>query len=148
MGFDTGGFAGGAGGGGGGGGANANVALFRSAEVDLTVPAVISCNLPEVIAVGQRFWVNEIGLVITTLNGTVTIQPTASWGINGDTDKYKAAILMLNTTALGLREFFNSLLSDDNIPAGTTPTAEITIGATLGTATQFKGYFYFNGVIF
>ncbi len=143
MGFDTGGFAGG--GSGGGGGASSEFGLYRSALIDFKTAAVIPCNLPVVVPAGKVFFPDEIGIAVVAYVGPgAVVQPTVSWGINGNTAKYKTAALMLGLTGANLRDWFTSLLSADGIPFGTTPTAEITVPAS--GITTFTGYIYFNGV--
>lgn len=147
MGFDTGGFAGGgSGGGGGGGGSSALFGAYRSALIDFKTAAVVPCNLPVVVPSGEVFYPDEVGIVVVSFVGAggAFVQPTVSWGINGNTAKYKAASLMSSLTAANMRDWFNSLVSAEGIPFGTTPTAEITVPAS--DITTFTGYIYFNGV--
>lgn len=132
--------------GGGGGGSAREFGLFRSALVSFKTVAVISCNLPAVVGAGKVFYPDAIGISVVTLSGgPLVTQPTLSWGINGNTTKYKGASLMMSLTAANFRDVFNTLLSAEGIPFGTTPTAEITVGGT--GPTTYTGYIYFSGII-
>lgn len=137
------------GGGGGGGGSSSNAAaefgFYRSALVSFLTPAVISCNLPVVVPAGKVFYPDFVGVVVTALSGGALVdQPTISWGINGNTSKYKVPTLMTSLTAANFRDVFSTLIAADGIPFGTTPTVEITVGGS--GPTTYEGYIYFSGV--
>lgn len=107
-------------------------------EVDLKALAAQTISLPA----GCHFWVEEVGLILTTLTGTVVTQPTVQFGISGTPAKFLGPTLCTLLTATFKRERFSTLLADDGEIA---LRAEVTVIAA-GSA-DIKGRFYFKGVL-
>jgi hypothetical protein len=107
-------------------------------EVDLKALAAQTISLPA----GCHFWVEEVGLILTTLTGTVVTQPTVQFGISGTPAKFLGPTLCTLLTATFKRERFSTLLADDG---EITLRAEVTVIAAGSAA--IKGRFYFKGVL-
>jgi hypothetical protein len=107
-------------------------------EVDLKTPAAHTLSLPA----GCHFWVEEVGLILTTLLGTIPTQPTIQFGVLGTPAKFLGPTLCTLLTATFKRERFSTLLADDG---EVSLRAEITVGAAGSAA--IKGRFYFKGVL-
>jgi hypothetical protein len=89
---------------------------------------------------GYRFFVTEVGVIATDAD-TVTVQPTVSFGVDGDLDRYKAAALTTGLTADGARFVPSSLLVNNG---QTSVGYEVTVAAT---ATTLTGRVYFKGFL-
>ena len=107
-------------------------------EADLKALVAQTISLPA----GCHFWVEEVGLILTTLTGTVVTQPTVQFGISGTPAKFLGPTLCTLLTATFKRERFSTLLADDGEIA---LRAEVTVIAA-GSA-DIKGRFYFKGVL-
>ena len=107
-------------------------------EADLKALAAQTISLPA----GCHFWVEEVGLILTTLTGTVVTQPTVQFGISGTPAKFLGPTLCTLLTATFKRERFSTLLADDG---EITLRAEVTVIAAGSAA--IKGRFYFKGVL-
>lgn len=69
-------------------------AVYKSAEVDLkTATNTVDITVPST----KVFFVSEVGVILTTLGGTITGQPTISIGTNTDTTRF---VNMSTTTLL------------------------------------------------
>ncbi len=109
---------------------------FLFPEADLKTPATITLAVPS-----GSLNPHEAGLILTTLGGTITTQPTIEFGVTGSNAKYRAAAVTVDLTAVGLEEYYESLLGP---PAQETSlTATITSGA-IGSST-IKGKFWYRG---
>ena len=107
-------------------------------EVDLKTAATSTLTL-----ISGGINIDEVGLILTTLGGTITGQPTYEFGITGTNAKYLAPVAAAATfNAVGRRERKSLLLADDR---ETALTFTITVGAT-GSST-IKGKPYVRGVI-
>ncbi len=106
--------------------------------VDLLATSTVTFTMP----VGSHVWIEEVGMIITDLNldgGALTAQPTCSYGITGNNDKYLAPTLMTLLDAEFTRERFSTLLAD---VGETSLTMEITLAGTIaggGAAKSYKG---------
>jgi hypothetical protein len=107
-------------------------------EMDLKALGFQTISLPA----GCHFWVEEVGLILTTLPGTVVTQPTVQFGISGTPAKFLGPTLCTLLTATFKRERFSTLLADDG---ETSLRVEVTVIAA-GSA-DIKGRFYFKGVL-
>jgi hypothetical protein len=90
---------------------------------------------------GGSFMVEEFGVEASTLNGTLTTQPTVQFGNSGDRDAFRSAALTTNLTQLRYKERIYSTNS-----AQTTLACGMTAPAVLNSATSFKIRFYFKGI--
>lgn len=120
-----------------------NQASFSGAEVTLSTPEVdlkTTSDYTITIPTGTRFYPDSVDIILTTLGGTITGQPTIRAGITGTLAKLLAAVATSGLSALFSREVYNTLLS----AAGESSlTAGITVAAT-GSST-IKGRFVFRG---
>jgi len=121
---------------------------YLSDEVSLlsTGSPAITIDLPDT----EMFFINEVGIIITELDGdkTVSTQPTIEFKAGSDTIR-SAAI----TTALDdeyKRENYDVSTSSEGEQGYTDPTtltANITVaGAVGGTSTLYRAKFYFKGI--
>lgn len=92
---------------------------------------------------GGSFFVEEVGIVCSTLNGTITTQPTCQFGTAADRDSLRAAEITTLLSALRTRERYTTLLTD---VGETTLACGMTAPATLNSATSYKIRFYFRGI--
>jgi hypothetical protein len=92
---------------------------------------------------GGSFFVEEVGIVCSTLNGTITTQPTCRFGTSADRDSLRAAEITTLLTALRTRERYTTLLTD---VGETTLACGMTVPAVLNSATSYKIRFYFRGI--
>ena len=113
-----------------------NEAIVMTKEIDLKTAATTTIIVPT----GSRFYPNEVGLVLTTLGGTITLQPDVSFGITGINDKF----VTQSTSSLGAvyeRDVYTSL----------TTTGESTLTFTVNVAAtgsgDIKGRAYFKGML-
>ncbi len=102
--------------------------------VDLTVPGDITLVVPP----GARFWLDQVGLVITAAGGVVT-PPTVRYGIQGAPAKHVPPTL-LATVSAGRRERFTPAAWQDG---ETTASFGVTVGAN---AAQCLGRPYWQGL--
>ncbi len=91
---------------------------------------------------GKHFWIDEVGLIITQLDGSLTGQATIRFGITGTPQKYLANVLTTQCGALLSRQMYDTLLAD---VGESTLVAGVSIGGVLNLATKYKGKFYFKG---
>lgn len=109
-------------------------AIIFGAEIDLKQTAadnLVSITIPT----GSRFFVDEVGYVITAASG-VTLQPDISFGITGNS----VALLAQTTTTKNTqyaREKYTAVLTSDG---QTTLTFSLKVSAT-GTAFTVRPYF-------
>ena len=95
------------------------------------------------IPTGGTFFVEEVGIVCSTLNGTITTQPTCRFGNSGDRDSLKTADITTLLSALRTRERYTTLLTD---VGETTLACGMTVPGVLNSATAYKIRFYFRGI--
>ena len=108
--------------------------VIMSEKINLRATTTHTITIPT----AARFFVDEVGLVITDASG-VTTQPTVRWGITGETEKFVAATLLTGLDAAHKRQRFTSLSSDDGVG---TLRVEIT---EAGAGTDLRGRFYWKG---
>ena len=108
--------------------------VIMSEKINLRATTTHTITIPT----AARFFVDEVGLVITDASG-VTTQPTVRWGITGETEKFVAATLLTGLDAAHKRQRFTSLSSTDGVG---TLRVEITIA---GAGTDLRGRFYWKG---
>lgn len=113
--------------------------MLLTGEVDLKTIADSTITLP----INTSFYVNEVGLFMTSFVGTLTVQPTVRFGITGTPEKFVAPTKTQLLTSLTKRQLFNPILTDDG---ETSLVAGVTSGAT-GTGLTYKGRFYFKGLL-
>ena len=113
--------------------------LYLFPEVDLKTNATAS------LAVGSKsLSINEVGIILSTVAGTITGQPTVEWGIVGTLAKYKAPVVMTLLTAVGKRERFTDLAADDSeTSASSGPSLAFTITNAATGSAAIKGRPYF-----
>ncbi len=115
----------------------AEVILYTK-EIDLTAAADQTITLP----VGCKFFPDEVGIIETAQDGSLTSQAFVHAGITGTTQKLLANTITTLLTAVGARQRFQTLLSD----AGETSIVlGVATGAVLNTATVYKGRMYVKG---
>jgi len=90
----------------------------------------------------RRFAVDEVGLIVTSLTGAITTQPTVSFGKVGSNAALLAAILATQLTAVDKRQRYPTLLTDEILA---TLTMEITVAATGPSVYQAR--MYFRGIL-
>ena len=110
--------------------------VLMTKEVDLKVVAGHTITLPA----GCHFWIDAMGLEATVVTG-MTVQPTVSYGITGNTTKHGAAAITTALTAAFKREIETPLVPEDG---ETSLVGAITVAAT---ATTMLGRFYFKGML-
>jgi len=110
--------------------------VIATGEINLKTVAEQTLTLPT----GCRFWINEIGIITTTVAG-LTTQPTIRYGITGSLAKHRAATITTLLTAAAKRETYAPLVPEDG---ETTLTAGVTVGAA---GTTVKGRFYWQGLL-
>jgi len=108
--------------------------VIMSEKINLRATTTHTITIPT----AARFFVDEVGLVITDASG-VTTQPTVRWGITGETEKFVAATLLTGLDAAHKRQRFTSLSSADGVG---TLRVEITVA---GAGTDLRGRFYWKG---
>ncbi len=121
----------------------AAVITLTTEEVSLTSIADYTITIPA----GAKFYPDEVDLIVTTVDGTITTQPTIRAGITGTLDFYLAAVITADLgtgTPLFARERKQTLLSN---MGNSTITAGITIAGVKNTATVYKGRFVFRGLL-
>ncbi len=119
------------------------VITLTTPEVSLTAVADTTITIPS----GCRFYPDEVDLIVTTVDGSITTQPTIRAGITGTLAQYLAAVITTNIgtgTPLYARERKPTLLTNVGC---TTITTGITSGAVLNTATVYKGRFVIKGTL-
>ena len=124
-------------------GAGSEYQLYSGAEVIImsnTFDAEATGTQTITFPTGVRMFVNEVGFIATSAN-TVTVQPTISYGINGNNTALLAATLTTGISAAGDRDRQTTLVTYDGV---TSLTAEVTI---VGAATTLVGRVYFKGFI-
>lgn len=102
--------------------------------IDLTAAGDITLVVPP----GARFWLNEVGLVLTSVAGLVT-PPTVRYGVQGALAKHVAPTPLTVTNA-GQREFFTPAARQDG---EITASFGVTVGAN---AAQCLGRPYWQGL--
>lgn len=117
-------------------GSAASSGLLLFPEIDLKSVADYTLTVP------GKINIDEVGMLLTTLGGTIVTQPTIRYGIPGTLAKYRAAALTTLLTAVGKRERYTTLLADD---AETAVTCGVTVIAA-GSST-IKGTPYVRGTI-
>lgn len=115
--------------------ANQSATLETNAGAGIT-PGDYVLTMPT----GGSFQVTEFGVECSTLNGTITTQPTVRFGNSATRDAFRAASLTTNLTALRAVERIISSNSGQ-----TTLACGMTAPAVLNSATSFKIRFYFKG---
>ncbi len=115
----------------------AAVVTLTTQEIDLKSNADYTIT----ISSGAKFYVDTIDIIITTLGGTFTGQPTIRAGITGTLAKLLAAVPTIGLAALFDRENFDSAY----LGGVSTLTAGVTNAAT-GSST-IKGRFVFKGIL-
>ena len=108
--------------------------VLMTKEVNLKAVAAHTLTLPT----GCKFWLRECGLIATVVD-TMTVQPTVSYGITGNTVKHGAALITTNLTAAGKMEIETPAVPGDG---ETSFVGAVTVAAT---ATSMLGRFYFSG---
>ena len=105
-------------------------------EIDLKTAATTTIIVPT----GSRFYPNEVGIILTTLGGTITLQPDVSFGITGTNNKFVTQTTS-SLTAVYERDVYTSL----------TTAGEATLTFTVNTAAtgsaDIKGRAYFKGML-
>ena len=91
------------------------------------------------LSLPTNFWVEEVGVVCTTLTG-LTTQPTVSFGTTSGGVDILAASLTTALTAVGKRERYTSPLLADTALSGLWCAV-----STIGAATTLAGRFYVKG---
>lgn len=113
-----------------------NEAIVMTKEIDLKTAATTTITVPT----GSRFYPNEVGLILTTLTGTITLQPDVSFGITGTNNKFVTQTTS-SLAALYERDVYTSLTT-----AGESSlTFTVNVAAT-GSA-DIKGRAYFKGML-
>ena len=118
--------------------ANADM-YFSGANVLIMTPEIaVNAVADYVLTIGatMRIWLEEVGLIVSTLAAPMAAQPTVQFGNLATPAKYLAPTLCTLLTAFGARERFNLLLVDE-------PEVSLSFGITVvGTATNFvRAYF-------
>lgn len=115
--------------------------VFWTIEIDFTAAgATYTFTLPA----GARFFFDEVGVIVEELDGSVTTQPTYSFGITGTNAKYLAAIIGTNLNVLLQRDSYRNLLAD---VGESSMTFTITVPGVKNTATVYKGKAYIKGLL-
>ena len=103
---------------------------FSGANVLIMFPeiawdVVADYTLPLFAGIGAAsMWIEEVGLILTTLGAPVVVQPTVRFGTIATPGKWLAPTLCTLLTALRMRERFNLLLTDD-------PEVDLSFGITV-----------------
>ena len=111
-------------------------------DLDQTGPVNI------IIALADTFFPNEVGLIITALDGTLISQPIFSIGITGNLTKYRDTEQATALDLIRKRETIN-MNTDETGESGINNTNFILTIDTAGvknTATVYKGKFYARGI--
>ncbi len=87
---------------------SANLKSYPWGEIDFTTTQTIAIS----VDAGKRFFPNKVEAVVSTLGGTVTIQPTIKVGIGSDHTKYLSSKLFTILDTLYNRQTFETLLAD------------------------------------
>lgn len=116
--------------------------IIMSQEFDCKVGSTtpVSITLP----LNTRFFVNEVGVIITSLVGTIGTKPTLSFGVSGSDASLLAATLTTMTAAVGGRNRYTTLLNNDGV---TSLTARVTTAASGGSLTTLLARVYFKGML-
>lgn len=107
-------------------------------EVDLKALATTTMAMP----VGTKLNIDEVGLRLTILGGSMVTQPTIEFGITGNNSKYWGPTITTLLTATGKRERFTTLGPADDAETSLTFTVTV-VAAGSGT---IKGKPYFRGI--
>lgn len=111
--------------------------VLSSGEIDLSATAAFSVSIPS-----GTFFIDEIELVVTVADDTVTTQPTFKAGITGSDAKYLTGITPTQLTAAKKRQGYTTLLADD----GETTALLFTITSAGAVASgNYKGIFIVRG---
>jgi len=104
------------------------------------VTVLATSTVTQTMPTGCHVYIEECGVVCSTLTlngGTLTTQPTLSFGITGTNAKHRAAEITTLLTASHTRERYTTLLTD---VGETSLTMTITVAATItgGTSPVYK----------
>lgn len=114
----------------------ARTVIIWGDPVSVTATSTVTKTMPT----GIHVWVEEVGVIVSTFSlngGTLTTQPTLSFGVTGDNDKHRVAEITTLLTAAYTRERYTTLLTD---VGETSLTMQITVAATItgGTSPVYK----------
>ncbi len=109
-------------------------------EIDLKTTGSITLQVPAQVS----FYPTEVGIILSTLGGTITTQPVIRIGVSGDTQKYKTSGITTGLTAVRQREKYAPSNDDDPI---TNTTLEGAVDTAAAGSAAISGRFYFKGII-
>ena len=119
------------------------VVLF-SGEINAKVAASVDIGFPS----NCTFWVNEVGIILTTLGGTITTKPTVSMGTAADTTKFVSSSLTTLLTAITLREVFAVSASAASQPITSSSSLRSTINTPVAAGSStISVTFYYKGIL-
>lgn len=115
---------------------SSNEAIVMTKEIDLKTLGTVTIAVPA----GSRFYPNEVGIILTTLGGTITGQPDVSFGINGTNNKFVTQTTS-SLTALYARDVYTSITTEGE------STLTFTVNEEAIGSADIKGRAYFKGML-
>lgn len=114
----------------------ANESVVMTKEISLKTAATTTITVPT----NSRFYPTEVGLILTTLGGTITTQPDISFGITGTNNKF------VTQTTSSLNAIYER---DAYTPLTTTgeSTLTFTINVAATGSADIKSRAYFKGIL-
>lgn len=118
--------------------------IIASQEIDLTTAPITSSSMN--VPIGTTFYLDEVGIILSSLTGTVTSQPDVSVGITAINGK----IYLDNVTTTGLinlrdRYKTSTFNSSDIIHGGY--TVSLSVESAIGGPSAASGRFYIKGIL-
>lgn len=114
----------------------ANESVVFTAEINLKTAATKTITVPT----NSRFYPTEVGLILTTLGGTITTQPDVSFGITGTNNKFVTQTTS-SLAALYERDVYTALTTTGE------STLTFTVNVIAAGSADIKGRAYFKGIL-
>lgn len=113
--------------------------IIFSNPFSLLATGVLTVVIPE----GKKMAVDEVGLLVTSLTGGITTQPTVSFGFTGTPAGLLVASLTTALTAIDKRQRYQTLLLDEVLAS---IVADVTVAAT--GPSVYAARVYFRGILY
>jgi len=114
-----------------------------SAEVNLDATGSVTIAIPS----GITFFPDDVGIIVTDLDGTLTSQPDISIGVTGSLTKYRNAATATALDTLRFREatHLNDIAAGEEGITNTNFVLTIDVAGVKNSATTYKGKLYIRG---